>query len=143
MDKNEIAILVVDDEESARHILMLYLTKNGYRCTAACSAEEAMVLLKTNLFNVVLTDIAMPGASGFDLAKYISSGYPKTAVVMMTGLSDTKYVSQAVRLGVQACLIKPFNLDQVGASIEKAVRHQALIAGLPLPDTAQQYVTVN
>ena len=143
MENKEITILVVDDEEAVRHVLSVFLGKNGYQCATATSAEEAMEMLRQKQFNLVITDIMMPGASGFDLCRFINRTCPRTAVVTITGLSDTKYVSEAVRLGVIACLLKPFNLSQVSKSIERAVKYHSSSDSSPSYGVVRYDSTIN
>lgn len=124
---NDVSILVVDDEEPIRRLLVTYLSDN-YRCVAAAGADEAMTLLSDSPFNLVLSDINMPGTSGTALCQYINKAYPDTAVIMVSGMTDISYAIEAMRQGACDYITKPFDLGQVQVSIDRALHYQALIA---------------
>jgi cyclic di-GMP phosphodiesterase len=128
MAKNkEVSILIIDDEESIRRLLAMYLSEE-YACLTAVSAEEAIELLASNSFNLVITDISMPGTSGIELSQYIHQAYPDTAVIIVSGMSDINYAIEAMRQGAFDYITKPFDLSQVLIAVDRAVRYQVLIA---------------
>jgi DNA-binding NtrC family response regulator len=75
----------------------------------------------------VLADIKMPGVSGLDLCQHINKNYPNTIVVMMSGMTDIQFAIEAMRQGAFDYLIKPFDVQQVIASAERALRQQELL----------------
>jgi DNA-binding NtrC family response regulator len=123
----EISILIVDDEEPIRQLLAAYLSSD-YACVTAASADEATALLAGRCFNLILTDITMPGASGIELCQYVHQAFPETVVVMVSGLTDVQYAIEAMRHGAFAYVTKPFNLRQVLTVVDRARRYQALAA---------------
>lgn len=123
----DVAILLIDDEEPIRRLLEAYLS-DSYRCVAAGSAQEAMTLLSGSSFNLVLSDINMPGTSGTELCQYISKAYPDTVVIMVSGMTDITYAIEAMRQGAFDYITKPFDLGQVQVCIGRALRYQALVA---------------
>jgi len=123
----DLAILIIDDEEPIRRLLVAYLS-DSYRCVAAASAHEAMTLLSGSSFNLVLSDINMPGTSGTELCQYINKAYPDTVVIMVSGMTDISYAIEAMRRGAFDYITKPFDLGQVQVSIDRALRYQALVA---------------
>ena len=127
MSKKEISILIVDDEEPIRRLLATYLSKD-YTCVTAASADAATVLMASNCFNLVLSDITMPGASGIELCQYIHQAFPQTVVVMVSGMTDIQYAIEAMRHGAFDYITKPFDLAQVLTAVERALRYQALVA---------------
>jgi response regulator RpfG family c-di-GMP phosphodiesterase len=123
----DVAILVIDDEEPIRQLLVAYLSDN-YRCVSAASASEAMTLLSGSSFNLVLSDINMPVTSGTELCQYINKAYPDTVVIMVSGMTDIAYAIEAMRRGAFDYITKPFDLGQVHVSVERALRYQVLVA---------------
>ena len=128
MEKNqETSILIVDDEEAIHKLLATYLTDN-HVCVTANNADEATKLLSAGAFNLVLTDITMPGASGLELCQYIQKACPDTVVIVVSGMTDIHYAVEAMRQGAFDYLIKPFDLAQVNVAVDRALRYQALVA---------------
>jgi cyclic di-GMP phosphodiesterase len=128
MDANKnISILIIDDEEPIRSLLAMYLSEE-YTCRTAASADEATEILASGPFNLVITDIAMPGTTGIELSQYIRQAYPDTVVIMVSGMSDINYAIEAMRHGAFDYLTKPFDLSQVLMAVDRALRYQVLIA---------------
>lgn len=123
----DISILIVDDEEPIRRLLSVYLS-DAYTCVTASSADEAAALLSAGFFNLVLTDITMPGASGLELCQLVQKICPETVVVMVSGMTDIQYAIESMRQGSFDYITKPFDLSQVLMSVDRALRYQALIA---------------
>jgi response regulator RpfG family c-di-GMP phosphodiesterase len=125
--KKDITILIVDDEEPIRRLLAMYLS-NDYNCVTAASADEATVLLGSNSFNLVITDITMPGTSGIELCQYVQKALPETVVIVVSGMTDIHYAIEAMRHGAFDYVTKPFDLTQVLLAVDRALRYQALVA---------------
>jgi two-component system cell cycle sensor histidine kinase/response regulator CckA len=103
-----VRVLLVDDEEAVRELLAGILEKNGYDTTVAASAEEALAIIESSRFDVLLTDVVLPGASGPELARRLRAAVPGTRVLFMSGytgegLLDAKELSTEV-----AFIQKPF-----------------------------------
>jgi response regulator RpfG family c-di-GMP phosphodiesterase len=122
----DVSILIIDDEEPIRRLLVKYLS-DTYTCIGAASADEATTLLSSTSFSLVLTDINMPGTSGTELCQYINKAYPDTVVIMVSGMTDITYAIEAMRQGAFDYITKPFDLAQVQIAIERALRYQVLI----------------
>ncbi|HWP42887.1 MAG TPA: HD domain-containing phosphohydrolase [Blastocatellia bacterium] len=123
----DISILIVDDEEPIRRLLSVYLS-DAYTCVTASSADEAAALISSSFFNLVLTDITMPGASGLELCQLIQKTSPETVTVMVSGMTDIQYAIEAMRQGAFDYITKPFDLQQVLMAVDRALRYQALVA---------------
>lgn len=121
------SILIVDDEAPVRELLTLELGTE-YACTSAASAQEAMKLLATNCFDLVLSDMIMPGVSGLELCEFVRRSYPNTVVVMVSGMHNIQDAIEAIQQGAFDYVVKPFGLLQVSIAVERALRHQALMA---------------
>jgi response regulator RpfG family c-di-GMP phosphodiesterase len=123
----EVSILIIDDEEPIRRLLALYLS-DEYTCVTAGSADEATTLLATSSFNLVITDITMPGTTGIELCQFIQKAYPDTVVIMVSGMTDITYAVEAMRHGAFDYVVKPFDLSHVLMAVERGLRYQGLIA---------------
>jgi len=111
------SILIVDDEETIRRFLLKKLSREGYQCEEAGSAEEALEKLRGDTAELVILDIKMPGKSGDELLPEIKASYPDTAVIMATAVTETSIAIQCMKDGAQDYLPKPFNLDEVVLSV--------------------------
>lgn len=119
-------ILIVDDETEITAILS-DLFAGKYDCTTAASAEEALGRLAGNDYELVVSDITMPGMSGLDMIPYVKSASPNTVVVMISGMQTVESAIDALRLGAFDYVMKPFDLRQVEAVVKRALEHQDLI----------------
>ena len=125
--RKDVSILIVDDEEPIRRLLEAYLS-DEYNCVTAGDCEEAIALVKGGYFNLVLTDITMPGTSGFELCQIVQETCPDTVVIMVSGMIDIQYAIDSMRQGAFDYITKPFELSQVLMVIHRALRYQALVA---------------
>src|SRR6185503_12510055 len=119
-------ILIVDDEREITEILADLLSTD-YECMAAGSAEEALTRLRDNPFELVISDITMPGMSGLEMIPHVKQMSPHTVVVMISGMQTVESAIGALRLGAFDYLMKPFDLRQVEAVVKRAIQHQELI----------------
>lgn len=120
-------ILAVDDEEPIRGLLKYYLGPK-YDLVTTSSAEEAMEALQARSFQLVITDIGLPGQTGFDLCETVKQGHPDTVIMMITGLFDAQYAKRAIDAGVFSFLTKPIDFKRLLTVVEDALKHQALLA---------------
>ncbi|MBI5446733.1 MAG: sigma-54-dependent Fis family transcriptional regulator [Deltaproteobacteria bacterium] len=121
-------ILVVDDDASLRRILEYNLSQEGYAVATAGSGEEALALLDRGRFDLVVTDIQMPGMDGMDLLRRIKAGSPDTQVVVITAFGTIEMAVEAMKAGAAEYVTKPFNRDELKLTIRKALRFQTLEA---------------
>ena len=113
-------ILVVDDDEVIRDTLCELLASD-HECQTASTAEEALQKLEVQPFDVVLTDISMPGLSGRDLLSRVLDLYPGMPVIIVSGLSDQDQAQSLISRGAFDYLVKPFRLEVVEESVKRAV----------------------
>jgi DNA-binding NtrC family response regulator len=113
-------ILVVDDDDVIRETLCELLSAE-HSCQTADTAEEALALLEAQRFDVVLTDISMPGLSGMELLDRVVQLYPGTPVIIISGLSDQEQAHSLMSSGAFDYLLKPFRLEVVEASVNRAL----------------------
>src|SRR6476659_1953268 len=119
-------ILIVDDEVEITEILADLLSED-YDCKRAGSAEEALTRLQETEFQLVISDITMPGMSGLDMIPHIKELSPDTVVVMISGMQTVESAIGALRLGAFDYLMKPFDLRQVEAVVKRALEHHELV----------------
>lgn len=113
-------ILVVDDDETIRDNLYELLSAD-YVCQTAETADKALARLEADPYDVVLTDISMPGLSGLELLGHVRQKYPTTPVIIISGISDQEHAKGLIKLGAFEYLLKPFSLDVVEKSVKRAV----------------------
>jgi putative two-component system response regulator len=119
-------ILIVDDELEITEILADLLSED-HACQKAGSAEQALVRLQESNFQLVISDITMPGMSGLEMIPHIKALSPNTVVVMISGMQTVESAIGALRLGAFDYLMKPFDLRQVEAVVKRALEHHELI----------------
>lgn len=120
-------ILIVDDEQRIRSLLTEYFEYKGWGVTTARNGEEAMAALRSASFDVVLSDIRMPGASGLEVLIETHRGSPSTQVLLMTGYRDLQYAIEAVNHGAFAYIEKPFDLDELNERVLEALDAKQLL----------------
>lgn len=114
------SILIVDDDETIRDTLY-DLFSSDYLCHAASTAEQALSFIQEQSYDLVLTDISMPGLSGLELIGTIRQRQPDTLVIVITGISDHSHAQGLIRLGAFDYILKPFRLEEVEARVAGAL----------------------
>ena len=121
-------ILIVDDEEAVRSVVAALLERSGYATTVAGGADEALIRLQTEAaFDLVLSDIMMPGTDGISLLQRIGSEHPGTPVVMISAVQDIHVATNAFRSGAIDYLMKPFARAQLETVVNRAMEHGRLL----------------
>lgn len=120
-------ILIVDDDPTIRDLLTEGLSESGYRCTTASDGLEGLARLRDNGFELVVSDIDMPGLDGVGLLQEARKVRPDTEIIMLTGVVDVEIAIQSMRLGACDYLTKPFNLAEVRITVERALEKRRLI----------------
>jgi CheY-like chemotaxis protein len=113
-------VLVVDDEAGVRHLLTHWIVSLGHTVKAAADAGAAMQIMRESHVDVAVCDILMPGNDGVWLIDQLRAEFPKTAIVIATGLGDMK-ASVTLRAGVAGYLVKPFQREELATVINHAV----------------------
>ncbi len=121
-------ILIVDDEEGLRRLLVRVLTKEGYRAEAVASGPEALRRIAGESFDLVITDIQMPGMTGLELLAELKSFDPALPVVVITAYGTVESAVQALRAGAYDYLTKPFESDEIKLTVAKAFERERLLA---------------
>jgi putative nucleotidyltransferase with HDIG domain len=119
-------ILIIDDEPNV--LSVLYALLGGqHECKTATSAAEALEYLRTETYDLVLSDIMMPGMSGLELLQEITRQCKDTVVVLISGNLNIQSAIGAMRYGAFDYVTKPFNLSDVETAVARALRHQSLL----------------
>lgn len=125
-DMRNRSILVIEDEEYIRENLIEILSLNNYDIFSVISGEEGIEAARKRDFDVVLTDLKLPGISGIDVIKAIKGISPGTACIILTGYSSVETAVEAMRSGAFSYIKKPFSKDELLITIEKAIEVSAL-----------------
>ena len=120
-------ILVVDDEETIREIVSSMLTTAGYKCRQAGSGMEALALLESGEeFELMLSDLMMANLDGIGLLERTKERFPEMPVVMVTAVHDISVALAAIRNGAYDYLLKPFEREQLLATVRRALENRRL-----------------
>ncbi|MDR2385973.1 MAG: sigma-54 dependent transcriptional regulator [Deltaproteobacteria bacterium] len=120
-------ILIVDDEEHIRKIMSIMLTKRGYHCRTAESAKEALRVVAKETFDVVFSDLNMPGMDGLGLLAQLRTEVPDTLVIMVTAFASIDTAIKAMKEGAYDYIAKPFNEEEIVLVLEKALERGRLL----------------
>ncbi|MEA3296849.1 MAG: response regulator [candidate division Zixibacteria bacterium] len=118
--KNSISIMIVDDELMMRNLLEKILAREGYKVLSAEDGEAALEILTNTKVDIVISDIKMPGMDGFGLLGIIKQDYPQVGVIIMTTYGDTYTVKDALLLGADEYITKPFKSYEISLVVERA-----------------------
>ncbi|MCF8129616.1 MAG: sigma-54 dependent transcriptional regulator [Deltaproteobacteria bacterium] len=119
-------ILVVDDEAAIRESLKDWLMEDGYSVTLAVDGKDAIALVETFQYDVILLDLKMPGMDGLEAMRHIKEISPDSEVLMMTAYASVDTAVQAMKEGAFDYLVKPFDPEEVELQIKKIVAHREM-----------------
>jgi DNA-binding NtrC family response regulator len=137
-------ILVVDDDQKMASTLVKALQSLGYRCRAALSGDEGLNYIHQERFDLVLTDLVMPGFDGITFVKSIKTISPNIPIIMMTGHGSVDTAVQAMKAGAFDYLTKPVRLDELQVHVEQALStHEVLIEVQELKDRLKDFQADN
>lgn len=119
-------ILIVDDEESMREVLEILFSAEGYVVDVATDGLHALEKLRHQAYDLILTDMRMPGADGLQLLEQVKQLHPETLVILMTAYSTTTKAVEAMKLGAYDYIAKPFNNEDIRLTIKKALEFSSL-----------------
>jgi two-component system response regulator HydG len=119
-------ILIIDDDRSMCDVLDAELKRRGFETTTTTNAEQALRLVGERDFDLVLTDINMHAMSGVDLCRQIVESREQMPVVVMTAYGSMEAAIAAIRAGAYDFVTKPFEMDDIALTIERALKHRAL-----------------
>jgi len=120
-------LLLAEDDEALASLLEEYLLEAGYHVDAYLRGDAALVALQQKDYDLVLSDIVMPGADGLSLLAYAQAHTPDTLVILMTGYSGIEDALHAVEQGAYDFVSKPFQLPEIRVRLDNAGRYQQLL----------------
>lgn len=125
MDK-KISILVVDDEDSVRDSLSNWFSEDGFRVECAENARKALSILETDVFDIILTDLKMPGMDGLELLQRIKTLNKDSIIIVMTAFATVDTAVKALKEGAFDYVTKPFDPDDLSHLIRNATKQISL-----------------
>jgi DNA-binding NtrC family response regulator len=128
MDKSKVKILVVDDEQGLCAGVQEALRREGYVVDATTDAQAALKLAQGRLYNLVVSDIKMPGLSGLELLAQVRGFSRDTLVILMTAYGTVESAVEAMKQGAYDYLPKPIDMKRLRALVQKALEFQAVVA---------------
>lgn len=117
------SFLVVDDDETIRDVLF-ELFSDEHMCHTASTAEEAVEHLMSQDYDVVITDISMPGMSGENLLGFVKVYRPRTPVLFISGSAGREQAEQLLRKGACGYLMKPFRLEEIAQKVARTIEYR-------------------
>lgn len=118
-------ILIADDEDIIIQLIKRVLTDKGYEVETAENGSVAVEKLKTNAFNLLVTDLKMPGLTGTDVLKQIKITNPYIEVILVTGYPTIEAAVEALKIGAFDFICKPFDINELVSTVERCLRKQA------------------
>jgi DNA-binding NtrC family response regulator len=119
-------VLLVEDDRAMCDLLEAQLTRRGFQALARHSAAEALALLRSEDFDLVVADHNMPGATGISLCDDLTANRPEVPVVVITAFGNLETAIAAIRAGAYDFLTKPFEIEQLVLTLDRALAHKAL-----------------
>lgn len=119
-------ILIVDDEQSMREFLEIFFRRQDYDVATAASVDEALAEIESKDFDLVISDIQMPGRTGIELLKILRKDFPDILVIMITAFGTTETAIEAMKDGAYDYITKPFKVDEIRLVVEKALEKKTL-----------------
>ena len=121
MEASKYTILVVDDEERLRNLIVTFLSELGHSCVTAIDGADALDKMKGNKFDAVVTDMKMPNMGGITLAAKISIHYPELPIMIMTAFEEDHVAGVAISVGARDFIKKPFSLNEFSIRLHKMI----------------------
>ena len=133
------SILIVEDDEELRPMLVSVLEDEGYEVREAANGERALEQAREFFFDLIITDVRMGGMDGLETAEAIHRVQPDVPVIVVTGYAQENVPLRAIRQGAFDYLFKPFQLRELLLCVERALRNQELLDGLAREVASLQY----
>jgi two-component system response regulator PilR (NtrC family) len=119
-------ILIVDDEQGMREFLSICLGRAGHNCTTVASGAEAMRLTSDRPFDLVITDLTMPGVGGMEVLRHVCALPDAPMVIMITAFATADTAIEAMKIGAYDYLTKPFKVDEIQVVVSRALERRSL-----------------
>ena len=126
-------IIIVDDEEGILEVLKEFLVTQGYLVDTFTDGRQALVALKQNEYDILITDLVMPKIDGLQIINYLQKEYMTTLGILMTGYGSLNTAIDAMRLGAFDYILKPFKPDDLLATVVSALKYCSLLRSENIP----------
>ncbi|MGD0601917.1 MAG: sigma-54 dependent transcriptional regulator [Terriglobales bacterium] len=120
-------ILVTDDDASLRRVLQVQLEQEGYEVAVAASGQQTLSILQLQPFDLLITDLKMPGMSGLELLRHARLQYPQTIIILLTAFGTVETAVEAMKAGAYDYLTKPVHPDEMSVVVRRALEHVRLV----------------
>src|SRR5258705_13303202 len=127
-------LLIVDDDTNIREVLQ-ELFPPAHECHTADRAEQALAYLELETYDVVITDLAMPGLGGEELLKQVQEKAPTPPVIVISGVADREAARKLIDMGAFAYFTKPYELEDVEVAVAHAITHHLELLAKAQPPT--------
>ena len=118
----EMKILLIDDDKWIRNSLSLFFESEGCHLLALETAEEGIEALKSQPYDIIIADYRLPGIDGLEFFKRIQDTQPHAMKILITAYKDGRIVSEAVKVGIQDFIEKPFTTNTIEQSISRVIK---------------------
>lgn len=119
-------ILIVDDEKGMREMLSIMLKKEGYDTVIADGGQKALKIIREDIFDLVITDVKMPGPGGVEVLRAVKDASPETIVIMITAYATAESAVEAMKEGAYDYIMKPFKIDEIKLVVGNALEKRRL-----------------
>lgn len=127
MEKKDVRILVVDDEESMNHALRLNLVEEGYTVDTAATGGQAIELFDQRNHHLAICDLQLPDMDGLEVMRHLKDARPNTEVIMVTAHGTTPKAVEATKAGAFDFVDKPLNFEELALRVQNALKHRELV----------------
>ena len=138
MESPKYTILVVDDEESIRNLIVTFLSELGHSHITATNGVDALDMMKGNKVDAVVTDIKMPDMDGITLTSEILKQYPGLPIMVMTGFDEEYSAGIAISVGAREFIKKPFSPDEFAIRLKKMINDSEILRGMKSEKNADE-----
>lgn len=118
-------LLIVEDEDTLCESLQRVLSRDGYEVEIAGSAEAALALLERKTFDLIISDIILPGLSGIELLKKYRARVPGQKVIIMTAYASMEVAVESIKAGACDFMVKPLMHDELKRAVRKALEKES------------------
>jgi len=119
-------ILIIDDEKNIGEVIKLLFEKENYEVEIVQTGEEGIDKIKNDFFDVIISDIKLPDTSGMKILKMVKEIHPEIPIIMITAYASTSTAIEAMKLGAEDYIIKPFDIEELRIIVKKAYEKKKL-----------------
>jgi len=119
-------ILLIDDSKEILETLSEYLRGEGYEVDTSSNGASGILMIEKKFYDIVLTDMMMPGVDGMEVLKYIKANSSESLCIVLTGYGTIKNAVEAIKSGAFDYLAKPVKLDEIQIALQRAIEHRNL-----------------